>query len=203
METEKKKLYIILYTIKKSFAENRQIFLFPVTAFVIYFALKEAFWGYAALVDPAGEVYSPFLEKYSLIQFIRSALIYPIKFILTLLGFDTYNTYDIIGIEYSSGVQILFPCLGVEMMIALVALIIAYPVKRKKIIFVILGIGAIHLLNIVRILGIIFVGHYFPGTGRIPLFHNYFNDIAYGIAFLFFYAWLSYVAPKEEKNRTF
>ena len=198
---EKNKLAIIKHTVRKSLVENRQVFLFPVIAFIIYFTLKETFWAYAALVDPGGEAYSPFLEKYSLIQFIRYALIYPIRFILTLMEYNSYNTHDIIAIKGSSGVQILFPCLGVEMMIALVALIIAYPVKRKKLVFVILGIAAIHLLNIARILSIILVGHYYPG--KIPLFHNYFNDIAYGIAFLFFYAWLSYVAPKEEKNRTF
>src|SRR6185437_42524 len=134
-KSERSKLSAFLYTLKKRFAENRQIILFPLVAFVIYFVLKEAFWAYAGLVDPGGEAYSPFLAKYSLIQLILDCLIYPIKFILSVLGFETVTTGNLVAIKGAGGVRIFFPCLGVEMMIALVALVIAYPIKRKKLVF--------------------------------------------------------------------
>jgi len=193
------KLSVLFHSIIKRFTDNRKIILFPIFAFVIYYCLKEAFWAYAGLVDPGGEAYSPFLSKYSLIQLILYCLIYPMKFILNIMGYQTFNTHNIIAIKGSGGVGIQFPCLGVEMMIALVALIIAYPIKRKKLLFIVLGILAIHLLNIARLLSIVFVSYYSPG--KVNMFHNYFNDIAYIIAFLFFYVWLSYVSPKEEEEK--
>lgn len=198
-KSERSKLSALLHTLKKRFADNRQIILFPFIAFAIYFALKEAFWAYAGLVDPGGTVYSPFLAKYNLIQVILDCLVYPIKFILNSLGFETITFGNQVSIKGAGGVRIFFPCLGVEMMIALVALIIAYPVKRKKLVFIILGIVAIHLLNIARLLSIIYASSKYPG--KTSVFHDYFNDVAYLVAFFFFYLWLIYVSPKEKEKK--
>lgn len=164
---------------------------------LIYAVLKVCFLSYVGLIDPKGDFHSPFLEKYSLIKLILDGLIYPVVFLLQLLGYETRQGYNMVGILNANGVIIEFPCLGVEIMIALVALIWGYPGGQKKILYTFIGILGVHVINILRILAIILTNH--QNMDLMDISHDLYNFISYGFVLLIFYIWLQY-NEKRPKN---
>lgn len=155
---------------------------------IAYAVLSFCFYGYVGLIDAGGSIYSPFLAKYSLIDGILMALIYPTSGILELMGFTSRHAANFVGIENGIIVFIAFACLGINIMIAHTSLMIAFPGKQK-IKFWILGILSIHLLNIVRIVTIILAYNY--DRGVVHLTHDLFNYFGYACVCVFFYLWYS------------
>jgi exosortase/archaeosortase family protein len=146
--------------------------------------------GYVGLTDGRGQYYSPFLAQYSIIDLILAGLIYPSKWILTALGYTVFHSSDWIAIQGSKGVRVAFPCLGVEMMIALFSLIVAYPaIKAKKALFIIGGFAGIHLINILRVTGIILTNYY--SYELTSPSHTIFNISVYSFIILYFFWWMN------------
>ena len=151
-----------------------------------YIILSLCFKIYVGILNPGGTLYFPLLSKFSLIDGILFALVYPCIAILKLLGFTTKHSQNMVGVTDGITVFIQFACLGIKIMIAYTSLLIAFP-GRKKIIFWVLGLIAIHCLNILRIVAII-VG--FSHDRRIVhLTHDMFNYFGYACVCLFFYYW--------------
>ena len=167
----------------------RSLIIFILKVLVIYLSLYYLFLGYVGVVDARGEFFSPFLAKYSILNVILQGLIYPTKFILSLMGFEVFNSTDWLAIRGAKGVRIAFPCLGVEMMIAIFSLIVSYPaVKAKKVLFILGGFAGIHFINILRITGIILTNYYSHELTSPS--HTIFNISVYGFIILYFYWWL-------------
>ncbi len=178
------------------YRENKDSIRFIIIAVFLFVTLKVCFHGYVALVDSKGNFYFPWLAKYSLIQLILNCIIYPSKVILSSLGYHVYHSYNFITVDGSS-VQIAFPCLGVEMMIAIVSLITAYPNGTHKIKAIILGILLIHIINIFRVSGLVLVGLYNLGT--VKQMHDYYNTMVYIFAIIYFLVYMSKFSKKIDK----
>ncbi|WP_028981487.1 exosortase/archaeosortase family protein [Sporocytophaga myxococcoides] len=176
--------------------------LFILFTLLIFYSLKYIFYAYIGLLDPKGDYSLPILEKFNLIQGILNLLVYPSAFLLNLMGFDTILTYNSVKIAGAGAVRIAFPCMGFEIIFSLIALMLAYPGRNKKI-YLIAGVIGIHIINILRITGLALLRHLdsnmeFPG-------HDVFNSIAYTFIIVLFYWWvknyssdLLYSAKKNE-----
>lgn len=161
--------------------------LFIFFTLLIFYSLKYSFYAYVGLLDPKGEYSLPILEKFSLIQGILYLLVYPAGFLLNLLDFDTILTYNSVKIAGSGAVRIAFPCMGVEIMFSLIALILAYPGRNKRI-YLIAGVLGVHTINIIRVTGLALLRHLDPNM-KLPG-HDVFNFICYTFIIVLFYWWV-------------
>jgi len=161
--------------------------LFVFFTLLIFYFLKYSFFAYVGLLDPKGNYSLPFLEKFNLIQGILYLLVYPAGLLLNIIGFDTILTNNSVKIVGSGAVRIAFPCLGMEIIFSLMALILAYPGRNKKL-YLIAGIVGVHFINIIRITGLTLLRH-FDTTMKFPG-HDVFNFICYTFILLLFYWWV-------------
>lgn len=161
----------------------REISILCIKTLGIYAVLSVFFYGYIGITDPNGDYYSPFLAKYSLIKFLLQGLIYPVKFILTLAGYDVMTYKNHINILNEPGIFIMHGCLGLDIMKAYTALILGYP-GRKKILFLFSGLLFIHCLNIIRMLLILLTIRINPSV--VIQSHDLLNVAGY-ICILIFY----------------
>jgi exosortase/archaeosortase family protein len=168
--------------IKSFYARHKRTLIFIIKFLSLVAVLNACYYGYVGLVDPKGSYYSAFLARFSIIDLLTQAIIYPVKWLMGLLGYAMENHDNIIRIAGSSGVKIAFPCLGIGIMIVLVSFIISYPLKGEKIKFIMLGLIAVHLINIARIFTILTVNHKYPALKGNT--HEYFNYIAWLMCFL-------------------
>jgi exosortase/archaeosortase family protein len=168
--------------IKSFYARHKRTLIFIVKFLFLAAVLNACYYGYVGLVDPKGSYYSGFLARFSIIDLITQAIIHPVKWFMELLGYTMENYDNVIRIAGSFGVKIVFPCLGIGIMIVLVSFIISYPLTGEKIKFIILGIIAVHLINIARIFTILAVNHKYPQLKGNT--HEYFNYIAWLMCFL-------------------
>jgi exosortase/archaeosortase family protein len=176
--------------------KHKSLLLFVLKAVCIYLGLYVLFLGYVGLVDIKGSYYSPFLARFSILDLLLQGLIYPAKYILKIFGFEVMNALDWITIHGARGVRIAFPCLGVEIMIALFSLIISYPAKGKKALFIILGFVIIHIINIFRVVAILLTNHY--SYELTSPSHTIFNTIVYGFVIFYFYSWIKYFTSEDK-----
>jgi exosortase/archaeosortase family protein len=176
--------------------DNKTLIVFIIKALLIYTILYICFLGYVGLVDSKGGYHSPFLAKYSLIQLILDSLIYPSKFIINFLGFETITNSNTLWLQNGPGVLIDFPCLGVGMMITWLSLIAAYPNGKHKLITIILGLASIHTLNIVRIISLVFIQKHYANHNINH--HDIFNYVVYSLIMIMFYVWINF----SDKRKT-
>lgn len=167
---------------------TKDIIILFIKTLGIYTILSVFFYCYVGVLDPQGDYYSPFLAKYSLVEFLLKALIYPIVWVLELLGYDVVNYNNNVSIAHEKGILIYHACLGIDIMIAYVSLVCGFPGK-KKIQYLFFGIIFIHILNIIRMLAIILM------IRTNPLFadtaHDLFNYIGYASIIGLFYFWVT------------
>jgi exosortase family protein XrtF len=91
------------------------------------------------------------------------------------------------GIEGTSGVVIGNPCDGLSLFILFTSFLIVFSGKWWfKILYILLGIGLIHLLNVLRVVALALIVKYSPES--LDFHHSYtFTLFIYGIIFL---AWM-------------
>lgn len=150
----------------------------------IYLILSVFLYGYIGITDPKGSWYAPFLAKYSLIELLLNGLIYPIKFIMTLAGYNVVSYQNNVSIAHEKGILIYHGCLGLDIMKAYAALILGYPGK-KKILFLCIGLLFIHVLNIIRMLLILVTIKTSPSI--VEESHDVLNIAGYMCILLFYY----------------
>lgn len=166
---------------------KKTIFLF-IKTLSIYAILSVFLYIYLGLIDSNGSVYSPFLEKYSLIDFLLYALIYPVKHILIFFGYDVVSNGRNVSIAHEKGILIFHGCLGLDIMKAYVALILGYP-ARKKIVFLLIGLGFIHVLNIIRMLLILVSIKTNPSI--VTQSHDVLNIVGYICILIFYFFYIN------------
>ncbi len=122
--------------------------------------------------------------------------------VLIWLGYDTFTRigdtdYPGIGIDGSDGVWVGASCNALTLFFLFAVFVFAYPGHQKsKWWFIPLGILAIHILNILRVVALALLSLYNPGI--LDFNHTYtFTFIVY--AFIFF-LWMTWV--NKFSNRT-
>ena len=114
------------------------------------------------------------------------------KFLLNLLGYETFQTARSIGTIDTMGLTIGDSCNAIPIMAIFAGFIIAFPGDyRKKIIFISAGILAIHLLNVLRICALCLILSKAPEA--VDFNHTYtFTLLMYGCIFLFWMYWVKW-----------
>lgn len=115
--------------------------------------------------------------------------------ILTTFGYKLMtlpagvDTMGVVGIDGSHGVLIGYPCNGLELFALFAGYIIAFPGNIKtKFWFIPLGLFIIHLLNIIRVIALVFVAYKAPEY--LDFNHTYtFTIFVYSVVFILWMIW--------------
>lgn len=125
------------------------------------------------------------------------------QWILHLFGYKTFaskevNDIQVFGIDGSNGVWIGGPCNGITLMFLFAIFVIAYPGNIKnKLWYVPLGILIVHTINILRIIALALIAHYYPAY--LDFNHTYtFTFVAYSAVFGLWMLWVN----KFSKTKT-
>ena len=124
--------------------------------------------------------------------------------ILNTLNYRTFTGEErVIGVDGTPGLWIGDKCNGVELFALFCVFIIAYPGKwNRKIIYLIVGILSVHLINILRVVGLAIVQHHFQDWTEFN--HTYiFNTLVYAYIFLLWMIWATkFSSEKTEENKS-
>ena len=147
-------------------------------------------------------IYQFVVKKYTFYdqKFIGS-IIHSVNFFLENIGYTTFTVlqdrdYQVIGIDGSNGVWIGSNCNAITLFSLFSVFIIAYPGKIKtKLWFIPLGILAIHLLNIFRVIALVLIAFYYPKY--LNFNHTYtFTFLVYSFIFLLWMIWVNNYSNK-------
>jgi len=110
------------------------------------------------------------------------------------------TTYRVIDLGYYGSLSIGRPCLCADVMMLLLAFVVAYPGPwKKKLWFLPLGLASIHLMNVLRITALCLTKIYHPEWMHIN--HTYiFNMVILGFTFLLWVLWIAKVSPDNPKK---
>ncbi len=132
-------------------------------------------------------------------------LVYITKKLMTLLGFSlvsfSENMYqDVIQIDGSLGVTIGAPCDGIVLLALFTVFILAFPGPWKhKVWFLPLGLIAIHLINVLRIVALAIIVDMNPAW--LDFNHDYtFTILVYAFVFYLWYIWVNKFSPLKNDN---
>lgn len=173
----------------------------------IYLLLKYLYLAYVGLADPNGRYdLSGFFGAYNLVMLITLAHTQVSAFLMELMGYDIVTYDKFLLIRGASGVRVEYPCLAVELWIALIALVMAYPIRVArawwwKLGGVLLGVSIIFLLNNIRIISIVLTNHYH--NSMTQTIHDIFNYVVYAFIIVFFLLWVNYFSkslPRSSGN---
>ncbi len=184
----------------------KPLLIFIVSVVVLYFALKYLYLGYVGLADPNGRYdLSGFFGDYNLVMLITRAHTHLSAFILGLIGYETITSGKLLLIKGASGVRVEYPCLAVELWIALIALIVAYPIHVTKAYWwklggIFIGVAIIFLMNNIRIIAIVLTNHY--NNSMTHTIHDIFNYVVYVFIIVFFLVWVNYFAKRQSIGRS-
>jgi exosortase/archaeosortase family protein len=182
----------------------KPLLLFVVKAVSVYTILNLCYIGYVGLADPRGTYTLPeFMQSWNLVFGITQAHIWVSSLVLNIVGYETVNYDTTLLIKGASGVRIAFACLGIKLWIALIALIMSFPIQvasafKKQLMGAAFGVLVIFLLNIVRIVSIILTNHY--DNRMIDTIHDAFNNVVYVFIFVYFLLWINYFS-KVSKSK--
>jgi exosortase family protein XrtF len=150
-------------------------------------------------------VYTFVVKKYTYYdQKFIGGIITVADWLLQSIGYDTYKVlqdrdFQVIGIDGGNGVWVGSNCNAITLFSLFAVFIIAYPGAQKaKFWFIPLGIIAIHLINIVRVVVLALIARYFP-PDVLNFNHTYtFTFLVY--AFIF-WLWMIWINKFSEKNK--
>lgn len=121
--------------------------------------------------------------------------------VLRLIGYKTFtilqdHDYQVIGIDGSNGVWVGSNCNAITLFSLFSVFILAYPGNQKhKAWFIPLGIIAIHILNILRVVSLALIANYYPEY--LNFNHTYtFTFMVYAFIFLLWIIWVNKFATK-------
>lgn len=165
----------MIENIKKWVIENKKPVAFIVKMLVIYLGLQL--------------FYDHILTPYTQVDFwLINSIIDAAEYGLVVLGYDLIPSNSLyqyhMGIANTTGVVIGNPCDGLSLFILFTAFIAVFKGKWWfKAIFIISGILLIHLLNVIRIIGLAMVVKYYPDT--LDFHHSYtFTLFVYSFIFI-------------------
>ena len=116
-------------------------------------------------------------------------------FVLRAMGYKTFmslneHDFQVVGIDGSNGVWIGSNCNAITLFTLFSVFIIAYPGYQKgKLWFVPLGIVAIHILNLLRVVALTLIAYYYPQF--LSFNHTYtFTFLIYSFIFFLWVIWV-------------
>lgn len=138
-------------------------------------------------------------EDGSLDNFLINHLVYVTDFCLQTLGYTTFTYADAVGVDGTHGVLIGVPCNGLSLFALFAGFIIAFPGRRtNKLWFIPLGMVVVHVLNIIRLVGLALIVLYRPDS--LAFNHKYtFTIFVYGCIFLLWMLWVKYFAQLTKR----
>jgi len=110
------------------------------------------------------------------------------------------STMGVVGIDGSHGVLIGYPCNGLELFALFTGFVIAYPGKlSNKLWFIPAGLLSIHLLNILRVIGLALLSYHAPE--KLEFNHTYtFTFIVYSYVFFLWIIWALKLSGVQVKS---
>lgn len=134
---------------------------------------------------------------------LLKVVMYGSQLVLELRGYAINHTYDVIWIaEAKRSVKIGHICLGLDMMVIWLALIIGYPGELKSKWWVILvGWIVIQIANIIRVAALAEIIHTKPDQFEVD-HHLVFRSVIIALFFVMWYLWLKFFPAKPKKNPT-
>jgi exosortase family protein XrtF len=170
---------------------------------------------FVRFIITSGSVY---LVLYLLYQFVVkrytyydqafiSQIIISAEKVLNLFGYKTFKVLQdrdlqVLGIDGSNGVWIGSNCNAIKLFALFAVFVIAYPGnQKKKLWFIPLGILAIHVLNILRVVALAIIANY--DYTWLDFNHTYtFTIIVYAFIFLLWMLWVNRYAGQPESDGT-
>lgn len=143
-------------------------------------------------------IYDNWLLKDGMVDhFLIQHLVDSTQFFLNFLGYDTFQYADSVGVDGTHGVLIGAPCNGMDLFALFAGFIMIFPGKVKhKLFFIPLGLLIIHILNIIRLVGLAMIVVYFPKS--LEFNHKYtFTFIVYAVVFLMWVIWIKKYSTKK------
>ncbi len=136
-----------------------------------------------------------------------SSIVWVTDLVLKGLGYKTFytiNTHDfqVVGIDGSNGVWVGSNCNAITLFTLFSVFIIAYPGHQKsKLWFIPVGIVAIHILNLVRVISLTLIAYYWPQS--LSFNHTYtFTFLVYAFIFLLWVIWVQKFSLKSTGGRS-
>lgn len=131
-------------------------------------------------------------------HFLINHLVTTTEMILKFFGFTVFTYSDAVGVDGTHGVLIGTPCNGLSLFALFTGFIVIFPGKLKdKLFFIPMGLIAIHLLNILRLVGLAIVVVYYPDS--LQFNHKYtFTIIVYVFIFILWMIWVNKYAIKNK-----
>jgi exosortase/archaeosortase family protein len=154
--------------------------------FLMFYYFNILFFG---ITNP-GKHYYPFLANHlNYIRGLRWLLLSISAQVLNWFGFSAIHNGTELLVAGKGAIVLVYSCLGLGLMSFFAAFVIAYPTKTKqKVIFLVTGILAIQLLNILRF--VLLALFWNKNSSRIVDHHTVFNIILYIIIMASLYFWV-------------
>ena len=110
--------------------------------------------------------------------------------IISFLGYETWTMHRILGTYGNVGIELVDGCTGISAIGLFSGFILAYPGDwKKKVSFTLIGIGVIYIVNIIRIVVLVFTQHEWPQF--FDFTHDYSTTtIFYIIIFIMWMVWV-------------
>jgi exosortase family protein XrtF len=148
-------------------------------------------------------IYQLIIKKYTYYdQKFIGTIIQNADFILKLLNYSTFKVLQdrdvqVLGIDGSNGLWIGSNCNAINLFVLFSVFIIAYPGQQKpKLWFIPVGIIAIHVLNLVRVIALVLIAYHSPQS--LNFNHTYtFTFIIYSFIFLLWIVWVNKFSSKK------
>jgi exosortase family protein XrtF len=151
-------------------------------------------------------IYQFVVKKYSLYdqKFIGS-IIQTADLLVQVFGFKTFKSlqnvdFQVIGIDGGTGVWIGSNCNAITLFSLFAVFIIAYPGNSKaKLWYIPLGILAIHILNVLRVVALMLINRYAPD--QLDFNHTYtFTFLMYAFIFWMWMFWINRFSPSQKNS---
>lgn len=131
-------------------------------------------------------------------------IIRSVETVLSALGYRVFTVLQdrdlqVIGIDGSNGVWVGSNCNAITLFTLFVVFVVAYPGNQKdKLWFVPLGLLAIHVLNLLRVMALVLIAYYAPQY--LDFNHTYtFTFLVYAFIFWLWILWTNRFSGKTPK----
>lgn len=121
--------------------------------------------------------------------------------ILSLMGFDVYTIFRVIGIDQAAGIEIVNGCNGLSAIGLFIGFIAAYPGDNtKRWLFMVTGMGVIYLVNVLRIVVLAITQVYWSDFFHFT--HDYSTTaIFYIVIFILWVIWANYGGNETQSTK--
>lgn len=151
-------------------------------------------------------LYELIIKPYTLIdEDLIALLINQSVYILKLFGYTTYQNREdqdmqLMGIDGSHPVWIGSPCNALTLIAFFALFVIAFPGNNKnKLWFIPVGIIIIHIVNLMRVMGLALINFYAPK--HLEFNHTYtFTILVYSMIFSLWMWWVNFTLKKTRKD---